>query len=411
MTTVPALSDEAAINQYTATSGQTDFNFTYMIFATADIKVYVNGVLKTEVTHYNVRKSSGAAIASSDLPLDGGKVIFTSGLVLNDEVTLTREIAIARLTGYSVAGAFRADVVNAEFTKGYAVMQQLRRDLERSIRLSAYDAEGGDLTLPESRAGNFLAFDADGDLIASAGTTEVPVSAFMETLLDDPTAAAARTTLGVAIGTDVQSYDSDLAAIAALAVARGAIIYGNSSPAWAKLTVGANGQVLKSDGTDLAWGSVPTAVGSSVQVVNTQTGAVATGTTIMPLDDTIPQNTEGDQYMTLAITPTNASNILYINVVTFLSSSAAGTVSVASALFQDSTVDALAAIAETGPVATGISTLAFTHKMTAGTTSAITFKVRCGAGSAGTTTFNGSGAARIFGGVLASSITITEVKV
>ena len=51
-----------------------------------------------------------------------------------------------------------------------------------------------------------------------------------------------------------------------------------------------------------------------VQVVNTQTGAVATGTTVMPIDDTIPQNTEGDQYMTLAITPTHASNKLLIEV-------------------------------------------------------------------------------------------------
>jgi hypothetical protein len=166
MTTVPALSDEAAINQYTATSSQTDFNFTYMIFATADIKVYVNGTLKTETTHYTVKKSSGASIGATDLPLDGGKVVFVSGLALDDQVTLTRSIAIARLTGYSVAGAFRADVVNAEFTKGYAVSQQLRRDIERSIRLSAFDALGGTLTLPANRAGRLLAFDDSYNLVS-----------------------------------------------------------------------------------------------------------------------------------------------------------------------------------------------------------------------------------------------------
>ncbi len=49
-----------------------------------------------------------------------------------------------------------------------------------------------------------------------------------------------------------------------------------------------------------------------VQVVNTQDGAVATGTTVLPWDDTIPQNTEGDQYMSLSITPTNASNKLIL---------------------------------------------------------------------------------------------------
>ena len=241
MTTVPALIDEAALNQYTATAAQTDFNFTYMIFATADIEVYVDGVLKTEVTDYNVRKSSGAAIASSDLPLDGGKVVFTSGVSLDAEVTLTRNIAIARLTGYSVAGAFRADVVNAEFTKILAICQQLRRDLERSISLAPFDSEGGDLTLPTGRASKLIGFDANGDaaLFAGVADQEVPVSAFMVTvlddadasaalttlgvstfiksLLDDTTAAAARTTLGVAIGTNVQAYDVDLSTLAGLA--------------------------------------------------------------------------------------------------------------------------------------------------------------------------------------------------
>lgn len=218
MTTVPALTDEAALAQYVATGGQTDFNFSYMIFATADIKVYVNGVLKTEVTHYNVRKSGGSSISASDLPLDGGKVVFVSGLTADDEVTLTRDIAIARLTGYSVAGAFRADVVNAEFTKALAISQQLRRDLERSIRLAAFDSEGGDLTLPTGRASNLIGFNADGDLALFGGIAdnEVPVSAFMATVLDDTTASTARTTLGLAIGSDVQAYDAQLASLAAL---------------------------------------------------------------------------------------------------------------------------------------------------------------------------------------------------
>ena len=46
--------------------------------------------------------------------------------------------------------------------------------------------------------------------------------------------------------------------------------------------------------------------------------------------------------------------------------------------------------------------------MTAGTTSATTFRVRAGLNSAGTTTFNGASSARYYGGTLASSITIKE---
>jgi hypothetical protein len=53
----------------------------------------------------------------------------------------------------------------------------------------------------------------------------------------------------------------------------------------------------------------------------------------------------------------------------------------------------------------------FRHKITAGTTSEITFKVRSGPSSAATVTFNGYGGNRYLGGVMASSITITEVQV
>ena len=52
-----------------------------------------------------------------------------------------------------------------------------------------------------------------------------------------------------------------------------------------------------------------------VQVVNTTTGTMATGTTVMVSDNTTPQNDEGIELMTLAITPTHASNKLLIEVV------------------------------------------------------------------------------------------------
>lgn len=145
------------------------------------------------------------------------------------------------------------------------------------------------------------------------------------------------------------------------------------------------------------------------QTVNTQTGAVATGTTVMVSDDTIPQNTEGDEYMTLAFTPTNASNILLIDVVINLSHSAIG-YELMAALFQDSVADALAAASESRSNGQHTVALNFTHKMVAGTTSAITFRVRAGAAQSGTTTFNGKGGGRLFGGVYASSITIREIR-
>ena len=152
-------------------------------------------------------------------------------------------------------------------------------------------------------------------------------------------------------------------------------------------------------------GSSSSSGGKLVQVVNTETGASTTGTNAIPMDDTIPQITEGDEYMTLAITPTSATNKLKIEVVgVFWPNNPPWWITVA--LFQDATANALAAaIAQ----ASGIPIM-LTHYMTAGTTSSTTFRVRAGRHSAAGTsiTFNGDGARRM-GGVMASSITISEI--
>lgn len=150
--------------------------------------------------------------------------------------------------------------------------------------------------------------------------------------------------------------------------------------------------------------------GSIVQVVNTITGAVSTGTTLIPFDDTVPTSSEGDQYMSLSITPTSASNKLLIEVVAHANSSASGANAIIAALYQDATSAALASSYEMQSTAWTGTNLKFAHYMTAGTTSSTTFKVRIGAEAAGTLTFNGTGGNRKLGGVLASSITITEIK-
>ena len=155
-------------------------------------------------------------------------------------------------------------------------------------------------------------------------------------------------------------------------------------------------------------GTITGVPGAVLQMVNSSTGAVATGTTLIPSDDTIPQNTEGNEYMTLAVTPRGATNNLRIDVVVQVSSSAGGGRMVA-ALFQDSTANALAVSTQGFIDANKPMMLSFTHYMTAGTTSATTFKVRVGAAQAGTTTFNGVSGGRLYGGVSSSSITITEV--
>ncbi len=149
--------------------------------------------------------------------------------------------------------------------------------------------------------------------------------------------------------------------------------------------------------------------GSVIQVANFQTGAVATGTNILPYDDTIPQIDEGNEYMTLNFTPTNSSSTLIIQVICQANSNLANGNAYTTALFEGTTVNALAAMAAIN-FQGYVKPAVLTHKMTAGTTNQLTFRVRAGAGVSGTTTFNGfEEGNRRLGGVMASSITITEV--
>jgi len=145
-----------------------------------------------------------------------------------------------------------------------------------------------------------------------------------------------------------------------------------------------------------------------VQVVSAEDAITASGTTTLPNDDTIPQNTEGDEYMTLAITPKSTSNILVIEAMLHIGH---GTTNdrITVALFQDSTADALSCLTQRNHNNSYTDTCRFIHKMTAGTTSATTFKFRAG-GSIGTLYFNRDSAGRKYGGTMISSITITEYQ-
>ena len=173
---------------------------------------------------------------------------------------------------------------------------------------------------------------------------------------------------------------------------------------------GSTGQYIKTDGSaNLAFATLPTG-GKVVQVVNTQTGAVATGSTQSPADDTIPQISEGNEYMTVAISPTSSSNKLVIDVHVNWSCATASS-ACTFAIFQDSTAGAIFASYAYPDNATSAYANSFTHYMTAGTTSATTFRLRCGGYGNAPFTLNGRSGSRQLGGVLLSSITITEISV
>jgi hypothetical protein len=142
------------------------------------------------------------------------------------------------------------------------------------------------------------------------------------------------------------------------------------------------------------------------QVVSTTVGTLQTGTTTFASSG-VPQNTSGIQFLSQAITPTNASSTLEIDVALFLSNSSLGSASFVAALFQDANANGLAG-GMSYYTSGNITELAFKHLMVAGTITATTFKVRAGSTAAGTTYLNGSGGSLLLGGLMSSRITIKE---
>lgn len=147
--------------------------------------------------------------------------------------------------------------------------------------------------------------------------------------------------------------------------------------------------------------------GRIIQVAHTVDTAVATGSTAIPADDTVPASTEGDEYITLSITPQSADSDLIIHANVVLDSDGANIMTVA--LFKDSGTSAIAAVA-TEVEAGDPETFGLVHEIAAGAASSQTFKIRAGTSGGDTVTFNGTGGSRLYGGVSSSTITIYEVQ-
>jgi hypothetical protein len=184
----------------------------------------------------------------------------------------------------------------------------------------------------------------------------------------------------------------------------------NISPA--SVTYAAADQVLLLDASDsnkLKRATIT--AGKLLQQVAASTSAYSTGTSQILADNSKPQSSEGTEILTATITPSSASSILLIEADVVVGVAANGT-TVVAALFQDSTANALAATADTvANLNNRFVNVTIRHRMTAGTTSATTIKLRVGPAAATTIHFNGdpAAAAGIFDGVCSSILTITEI--
>ena len=450
---------------YTGSGTTGPFSFPYYFLADGDLTVIKTTIADgtestlTLTTDYTV---SGAGEAA------GGSVTLVATLSSSYKLTIIRDPDILQPADYPANDRFPAATHEEALDRATMILQRLKDYIDRSFRLSDGDVSGISLILSNLAAGELIAVNSAGTGIESIAPADVDlatVSAFIQTLLDDANAAAARTTLGAAaIGantfTGLQTFaaGADIASATTvdLTAATGNLVRITGTTATTGVTIN-NGQVVlcyptgawpltyhatnmpikggvsytcaagdtvifskdgngslhvdifKADGTALVGANTKLA-GDTVQVVEATpyTTYNSSGTAI-PNDDTIPQNTEGNEWIAVTITPTSATNRIRIEAEAS-SVTLSTAVTLSGAFFQDSTANAIAAGQWSPPSAGYQGQFRLTHEMAAGTTSATTFKLRMGPAS-GTMYVNGSNSARTLGGVNAIRMRATEIKV
>jgi hypothetical protein len=129
--------------------------------------------------------------------------------------------------------------------------------------------------------------------------------------------------------------------------------------------------------------------------------------TLIPRDDTIPQNTEGTEIVSASLTPKASTNRIRVTFTGFGAVSTAA--SMIAALFVDTDASAVFATATFQAAADYHGPISFTFEHAPGDTAAHTYKVRIGP-STGTMRLNGNSSARFFGGVAACTLTLEEIS-
>jgi len=141
----------------------------------------------------------------------------------------------------------------------------------------------------------------------------------------------------------------------------------------------------------------------------TKNTAYTSHSTLMYYDDTIPQNTEGSEIMTINYTPQYADSILKIEVLCNVTTQVASNV-IIGALFKDSEAGAFAANSAYVQTNDFNAQFKLEAEVSANSTATRTYAFRLGGHTAGSIYVNGGASARRFGGVQVSHIRVTEER-
>ena len=208
----------------TANGSTTEFSFAFNVNNTSDIDVFVDGVLKTESVHYDIKDSTDAAGLNSD---GTGKVVFittpTDYTPANNEiVSIKSSVPLSRTSVYTAGGNITAASLENDFDTITMQIGDNNEILNRTLKAPVEDPDNIDMEMPKKadRLGRVLAFDettgnpAQGPTIADVSTLAA-ITADIATLADieDGTDATDAIQDVAAISTEVQNVASNASAI------------------------------------------------------------------------------------------------------------------------------------------------------------------------------------------------------
>ena len=159
-----SITDQTRRAQFTANGSTTEFSFSFQVNNTSDIKVDVDGTLKTESTHYDIKTSSN----SIGLNADGtGKVVFRTSPsdhtpANNAVVSVFSDLPLSRTSVYTTGGNITATSLENDFDTITMILASHEERLDRTMVAPVRDAVDVDLTLPDKddRKGRVLGFNA-----------------------------------------------------------------------------------------------------------------------------------------------------------------------------------------------------------------------------------------------------------
>lgn len=150
--------------QYDGNGSNTAFSFTFPVFSTGEIDVYVTDesaspettVLQTETTHYTIS-------FTGDLP-SGGTVNFITAPASTDRITIVRDVAITQTTDYAENDPFPAASTENALDKLTIVDQQQQEQLDRALVFAVQEQSTFSPIMPsiDEQGGNYIRLKSDG---------------------------------------------------------------------------------------------------------------------------------------------------------------------------------------------------------------------------------------------------------